>query len=325
MAAPHKFVAFDIETARCDGPTPKPEELQVTCAATVTHEAEVRLWHPAETAEGAAYESVMDPERVRELIDYLYDLYTNEVYVVSWNGLRFDFCVLANAARDELAYQRCAEMALYHIDIMFDVFCVKGFPVGLDAAASGLGVGGKLQGMSGSLAPDLWEQGRDRQDLVLKYVRQDALLTAKVLLAIYRRGWFQWRARSGNIQQAALPMVSGRLMTVCEALKLPEPDVSWMDSPMTRESFYLWTLPESARPDEAEVTEIPTYMTQLTLDISRNREAAIAAWLYALMIADKAPGEASELQEALIAHWPSMAGSADEVIKGLTTHHDVQD
>lgn len=319
--ARHKFVAFDVETTRSEGPVVEPSDLQITCAATVTHESDVRLWHAPRIAQGESYGATMAPEHVKELFDYLYKLHEEGYQVISWNGLRFDWCVIATNLEDPGLYAKCAAVAMDHIDIMFDVFCVKGFPVGLDAAAGGLGVGGKLEGMSGSLAPDLWEQGGEQQELVLKYVRQDAILTAKVLLAIYRRGWFQWRARSGRVQQVALPMINGRLMVVNEALKLAEPDTSWMDTPMTRESFYMWTLPEDQRvAPEGAVTEIPVHMTQLTLDIAQRTPAALAAWFYSLLIAKESPQEARKIQEALVAHWPQPIGSADDIIQGLMAH-----
>ena len=37
----------------------------------------------------------------------------------------------------------CSRVALNHIDLMFHFFCEKGYPLGLDAAAKGMGLPGK--------------------------------------------------------------------------------------------------------------------------------------------------------------------------------------
>ena len=55
--------------------------------------------------------------------------------------------------------------------MMFHVFCAKGYGLGLDKAARGMGLPGKTAGMDGSMAPLLWKN-REFQK-VLDYVAQD--------------------------------------------------------------------------------------------------------------------------------------------------------
>ena len=63
--------------------------------------------------------------------------------IVTWNGLGFDFDVLA----EESGLPReCAETGLDHVDMMFHVLCKLGHPLGLDAAARGDEGGGQSRG-----------------------------------------------------------------------------------------------------------------------------------------------------------------------------------
>ena len=85
---------------------------------------------------------------------------------------------------------------------------------------------------------------RAAQDLCLAYVRQDSHVTAEVYKAILKRpAGFRWTTRKGK--RSYRPWVparteAGALLTVAEALRLPEPDTSWMSAPRTRASFMEW-------------------------------------------------------------------------------------
>jgi hypothetical protein len=152
--------------------------------------------------------------------------------LLTWNGLGFDLDVLAEEADDTAA---CRNLAMNHVDMMFHVFCDRGFPVALDKAAEGLGIPGKLSGMAGKMAPQLWAQGKHQQ--VIEYVSQDVRIALQIAEVCEAKNAFQWKTRKGSISSIGLPR---GWLTVMDALLLPSPDTSWMDSPIPRRRFTQW-------------------------------------------------------------------------------------
>jgi len=121
------------------------------------------------------------------------------------------------------------------VDMMFHAFCSLGYPIALDKAAQGMGLPGKPPGMSGAKAPQLWAQGRFQE--VLDYVAQDVRTALQLAETCEQRGKLQWITRRGTT--GTMPLANGWL-TVREALRLPEPDTSWMSTPMSRSGFTAW-------------------------------------------------------------------------------------
>jgi hypothetical protein len=151
--------------------------------------------------------------------------------ILTWNGLSFDFDVLAEESG---MFGECVELAMNHVDAMLHVHCIKGYPIGLDAVAKGLGLTGKTEGVSGAKAPHLWAQGE--YETVLQYVEQDVRTTLEVALEVERRRGLTWISKSGR--RNALPLQ--KWLTVAEALQLPEPNTSWMSDPLPRAKFTSW-------------------------------------------------------------------------------------
>lgn len=174
----------------------------------------------------------MSPEEARHLVNYLAKKVSDSYTLLTWNGLAFDFDVLSEESR---AFEQCRELAMNHVDMMFHVFCERGFPVALDKAAQALGIPGKPAGMSGFLAPQLWAQGR-HQD-VIDYVAQDVRITLKVAQTCEQRRAFAWTTRKGSVSSINL---NRGWLTVQDALHLPEPDTSWMNDPIPRQQFAQW-------------------------------------------------------------------------------------
>ena len=119
--------------------------------------------------------------------------------------------------------------------MMFHIVCALGYPVALDKGAQGMGFPGKPGGMSGIQAPKMWAEGR-HQD-VLDYVAQDVRMAIQIAQAAEQRRRFEWITRKGT--KSNLPLPKGWL-TVRDALKLPEPDTSWMTKPLRRKDFMSW-------------------------------------------------------------------------------------
>jgi RNase_H superfamily len=230
-----KFLAFDIETAT-DVPGDdfnwKPHRpLGISCAATVSTESRSpRLWHGGQSFNKPA--AKMEQNEAAELVDYLVAMVQEGFTIVTWNGLAFDFDVLAEES-GRLA--ECQRLALEQVDMMFHIFCLKGFPVALDSAARGTGIAGKPAGMSGVKAPQLWLQGRHQE--VLDYVAQDVSTTLNLARLCEQRRALRWITRKGS--PSACPLPQGWL-SVNDALRLPAPDTSWMDKPMARSGFTAW-------------------------------------------------------------------------------------
>jgi len=253
-----EYVAFDLEIAKelpegCeDWKAHRP--LGISCAVTlaVSPEAEgertERRWHGAEQADGRLA-SRMTPQECQALADYLLMKKSQGYQIVTWNGLGFDFDVLAEEVNDLDVWQALRDLALVHVDPAFQMLCEKGFMCGLEAAAQGLGVGKKFEDVHGADAPVLWKQERDDQDRVLDYCAQDVALTAAVHDEIVKRRYLTWIRKDGRVSSPWRPTfytptemaADRRLLTVTEALALPLPDTSWMDKPWSRSKFLGWT------------------------------------------------------------------------------------
>ena len=233
MAPP--YLAFDIETSK-DVPGDdfnwRPHRpLGISCAATLASDVDQPLlWH-GKTRDGLPGER-MSPQDAQRLVQYLGKMTAAGFTILSWNGLGFDFDILAEESGDAA---QCKELALTHVDMMFHVFCCLGYPVALDKAAQGMGLPGKPPGMSGYKAPQLWAQGHFKE--VLEYVAQDVRTAMQIAQTCEQRRSFEWITRKGT--KSSFPLANGWL-PVREAVQLPEPDTSWMSTPLSRLDFTAW-------------------------------------------------------------------------------------
>jgi hypothetical protein len=230
-----KYLAFDIETA-ADIPGPdfnwRPHRpIGITCAAIVASDAsQPVVWH-GKTAAGAPAPR-MSCDEAREVVQALVQKAAEGYTIITWNGLGFDFDVLAEESG---AGDSCRDLALGHVDMMFHIFCEKGFPVSLEKAATAMGIAGKLEGLSGWQAPRLWAKGEHQK--VLDYVAQDVRVALQVAQTAETKKSFSWKTQKGTT--SSLPLSRGWL-SVRDALKLAEPDTSWMTNPIPRKSFSGW-------------------------------------------------------------------------------------
>lgn len=236
---PRRYLAFDLEIAALlpEGETDWKDyrPLGITCAALA--------WKVDmdDGVESVVYDGIprMTKSDCRDLVNHLLIAVDADYTIVTWNGLSFDFDILAEESG---MHAECAELANSHVDPMFQVHCSKGFPVGLDAVSKGMGLTGKMEGVTGAKAPQLWADGQF--ETVLEYVKQDARSTLEVALAIEQRKGLEWIAKSGRRNSLRIP----RLLTVKECLQLPLPNTSWMSEPMPRSKFVGWMEP---RPESA--------------------------------------------------------------------------
>jgi hypothetical protein len=205
----------------------------------------------------------MSAAAARGIVQWLANAADAGRLIVTWNGLGFDFPVLARACRDDFYTRAVADLALRSCDLGFAMLCDRGYMIGLDTAAKALGLAGKLPGMDGKLAPLLWnapdrpltDGEREALDalrvepgsiharrLCVDYVKQDARTTAEVYEALMRERSLIWRTKAGTLaRQPWRPyVVDDHIATCREALTLPAPDVSWMSNPRPRSAYAGW-------------------------------------------------------------------------------------
>jgi hypothetical protein len=229
------YLAFDIETAKVL-PDNEPDwnshrPLGISCAATLLGDNnEVLLWHGGTDRKSPTGQ--MSQQETAGLVEYLATQVQRGYTLLTWNGLGFDLDILAEESGMP---EECKRLAVTHVDMMFHILCQLGHGVGLNAAAKGMGVVGKPEGMNGAIAPVLWAEGRREE--VLGYVAQDVRTTLGLAMACEACGAMRWIARSGKLRSMALPR---GWLTVDQAEKLPEPDTSWMADPWPRTKFTGW-------------------------------------------------------------------------------------
>ncbi len=230
-----KYLAFDIETAKVQAAN-EPDwkanrPLGISCAGTFLHGAdEPIVWHGVTKSCHPA--SRMNQREAVRLVEYLITGVGQGYTVVTWNGVGFDFDILAEESGmpDE-----CARLARWHVDMMFHVVCQLGFGVSLDSAARGMGLSGKREGMSGAIVPKLWAEGRRKE--VLDYVAQDVRITLELAKACDSCKRFRWVTRGGSRREMPLPK---GWLSVSSAVKLPVSDTAWMSNQWSRAAFTAW-------------------------------------------------------------------------------------
>ena len=82
---------------------------------------------------------------------------------------------------------------------------------------------------------DFWADGEHAK--VLDYVAEDVRIARDIARACEKKRRFQWI--TGRGKPSSMPLPNGWL-TVAEAMNLPEPDTSWMSSPIPRHRFTGW-------------------------------------------------------------------------------------
>ena len=228
-----KILSFDIEISDVfelgkneDMETYAPFHISV--AATAIHNGEERLWYSQDTDGLPALN--LTPQRARELLEYLAQMQEDGFLVCAWNGLGFDLKWIGHQADD---MRLAAQVALKSYDPMFQFFNQKGFPVGLASVAAGMGIGQEKL-MDGADAPKEWRAGNCER--VMKYVVGDCQMTNLIVHAIQEASEVRWVTRDGAIRSESME----RLKTVEEVISDPEPDQSWMDTPLPKSKFSAW-------------------------------------------------------------------------------------
>ncbi len=72
----------------------------------------------------------------------------------------------------------------------------------------------------------------------MDYCLGDCQMTNLIVRAIQEAGQIRWVTSKGRVSSRPMP----RLKPVEEVIQDPEPDQSWMDSPLLKAKFYEWVL-----------------------------------------------------------------------------------
>ncbi len=162
-----RYAVFDLETA---ADIPEGDEWQdhrpmgITCAALYAPElGEPVTWHGVD-GEGEIA-GRMSREELALMARQLTGLRKQGFTIVTWNGLGFDFDVLAEESG---LGAKCRRLALEHVDMMFHVLCKLGYPLGLETAATGMKLAGKTEGMDGGRRWDVARGTAGGGDRVLR-------------------------------------------------------------------------------------------------------------------------------------------------------------
>ncbi len=230
-----RYLAFDIETAKIlpdrvtDLLVHRP--LGICCAAALAADMDKAITWCGSSESGEPTQQMSQPE-VQALVRDLSSLVSDGYTLLTWNGLGFDFDVLAEESgiQDE-----CERLALGHVDMLFHAVCVRGHFVSLQKAADGMGIKGKPEGITGAEAPAAWAAGRYQE--VLDYVVHDVRATLELAQACEKRREMVWITRKGT--PSHMPLPHGWL-DVKQANALPEPDTSWMTDPPRRQHLTEW-------------------------------------------------------------------------------------
>ena len=215
-------IAFDIETTGLDF-----EADNITCAATrrVNDDGTVaaRVWH-------SDFAAQMTTESLVALVDYLHDAWLAGCEVVTFNGAKFDFAMVAiKLATEPGAVARVRQLAANHRDIMLQFTAEHGYYASMDSFARGCGLAPKT--WDGAAAAEAWQTGAtaDKQK-VLDYCGEDVRCLSDLYLYIKNNGHAIRVTRRGHRQHVPFPAFKSAREALVVAAANP-PDTSWMDSP----------------------------------------------------------------------------------------------
>jgi len=261
------FVAADLESSHEYHEDMPFADVGISCAALYAVEWESAISYPAQDIFGFR-EPEMSAECAQGFAKELIRYASMGDTIVSFNGLHFDFPLLATVCNDTGIEKELKHLAIYnHIDIGLLMVVARGFMVSLNTAAHALGLSGKTEGMSGYLAPILWNPERTdfteeeladieatgvtpgtkaAQNLCLKYVIQDAITTADVYRLLVEDKYLRWTSsRTGRLVKSPwIPEVfEGRLLKVCEVMDRTQLETKWFkNNPFSKDEMLSWAL-----------------------------------------------------------------------------------
>ncbi len=204
--------------------------LGISCAAIWAVDSDSPLvWH-GRTIRGEVAD-LLSLRDASHLVDLLAERVRHGYTIVTWNGVGFDFDVLAEESG---RLNECRHLALDHVDMMFHVLCRIGYGISLDAAARGTGIAGKPKSISGVSSPILWAEGRRKE--VLDYVTNDARITLQLATICETRRCLRWVTRTRRVHEMPLPE-GWQSVKSAERFAIK---ARWMGGKWSRNRFTAW-------------------------------------------------------------------------------------
>lgn len=228
-----QLLSFDIEISDVfelqeDEDLEQHAPFHISVASTAVHGGDERVWYS--TGKDGQPLVNMARSKAREMLRYLRGMQENGHMVCAWNGLGFDLRWLGHVAEDP---KLAAKVAMDRYDPMFQFFNQRGFPVGLAAVGKAMNIS-QRKSMNAADAPRHWREGNHKA--VMDYVLGDSRMTNQIVTAIIERRGVLWVTRNGAVSREPMPA----LKTVEAVLQDPEPDQSWMTTPIPRGKFHHW-------------------------------------------------------------------------------------
>ena len=110
--------------------------VNIACAAIVLSDHDNPLVHTNKQPDGQINDHLTKPQ-TEDFIRHLLHIRDEGYDLVSWNGTSFDLQTIADVTE---MHDQCADLAVDHYDVMFQIFCSIGWPVSLNATALGMGI-----------------------------------------------------------------------------------------------------------------------------------------------------------------------------------------
>lgn len=167
--------------------------------------------------------------------------------IVSFNGLSFDFQVLAHKCEPALQRQVAAlAISEQHVDIMFAFAGAHGYYASMQSFAESLGLSKTWDGAAAAASDDV--------DAIIAYCKQDVRVLQKVHEAALQNGFLARKTKAGRPVKWVLTAGMGPQNTACVIANLRtfKPDQRWMTNPpVLPDALSGWTtalLPSAGTP-----------------------------------------------------------------------------
>lgn len=209
------YIFFDIETTDKD-----PKICDFKCAVAINSNKKQLIFSNAQKF--AIYLAHKDNE---------------DATFVTFNGLNFDFQVMARFAPNDFVKQKIQKIAIdRHVDIMYGFLVEHGYPASMQSFAVELGLSKTWNGEEAAEADADIEK-------VKAYCVEDVVVLSKVFYNGLENGLLKRKSKAGKVLTWVLPDGNFPSVDLCiQQWKVSPADQSWMTTPLNVNGIREWTL-----------------------------------------------------------------------------------